>query len=159
MASPSRYSTMTANSLGYNSLATVPPSQPSTVGNHKQLFRRSSIASSVTSGASSAYSRNNNNITLQSSVSSGGHGGGPTLQGPQFVQGQSQNGLTGGRGDTRLQQTSYLDNDAKSTFVRLKQVRQLRTISINPYFFPRIGMNKEVDDTELSHVGVGHTDS
>ena len=34
-----------------------------------------------------------------------------------------------------MQQTSYLDNDAKSTFVRLKQVRQLRTIRINPYFF------------------------
>jgi len=110
----SRYSTMTANSLGYNSLATV-PSQPSTVGNHKQLFRRSSIASSVTSGASSAYSRNNNNITLQSSVSSGGHGGGPTLQG------QPQNGLAGALGGSHMQQTSYLDNDAKSTFVRLKQ--------------------------------------
>ena len=131
MASLSRYSTMTANSLGYNSLATV-PSQPSTVGNHKQLFRRSSIASSVTSGASSAYSRNNNNITLQSSVSSGGHGGGPNLQGPQ---GQPQNGLAGALGGSHMQQTSYLDNDAKSTFVRLKQVRQLRTISINPYFF------------------------
>ena len=127
MASLSRYSTMTANSLGYNSLATV-PSQPSTVGNHKQLFRRSSIASSVTSGASSAYSRNNNNITLQSSVSSGGHGGGPTPQG------QPQNGLAGALGGSHMQQTSYLDNDAKSTFVRLKQVRQLRTISINPYF-------------------------
>ena len=124
VASLSRYSTMTANSLGYNSLATVPASQqPSTVGNHKQqLFRRSSIASSVTSGASSAYSRNNNNVTLQSSVSSGGHGGGPTLHGPQ---GQPQNG-------SHMQQTSYLDNDAKSTFVRLKQVRQL---SINPYSF------------------------
>ena len=125
VASLSRYSTMTANSLGYNSLATVPASQqPSTVGNHKQqLFRRSSIASSVTSGASSAYSRNNNNVTLQSSVSSGGgHAGGPTLHGPQ---GQPQNG-------SHMQQTSYLDNDAKSTFVRLKQVRQL---SINPYSF------------------------
>ena len=130
MASLSRYSTMTANSLGYNSLATV-PSQPSTVGNHKQLFRRSSIASSVTSGASSAYSRNNN-ITLQSSVSSGGHGGGPTLQGPQ---GQPQNGLAGALGGSHMQQTSYLDNDAKSTFVRLKQVRHVRTIRINPYFF------------------------
>ena len=32
-------------------------------------------------------------------------------------------------------------------------------VGINPYFFPRIGMNKEVDNTELSHVGVGHTDS
>ena len=67
--------------------------------------------------------------TLQSSVSSGGHGGGPTLQG------QPQNGLAGALGGSHMQQTSYLDNDAKSTFVRLKQVRHLRTIRTNPYFF------------------------
>lgn len=75
---PARFSTM---STGYSGSYAAGPQPPRPAA---QLFRRSSIASSVTSG-SSAYSRQNNNI--------------------------------------HIMEQSFLDNDARVPFAKLKQVR------------------------------------